>query len=57
MPMSTTGTVNGLTVRTANNEPSVPDDYRDKIHKQGKMRHNSIGAGLGFYLVDTLVGR
>lgn len=54
---SATRTDGSVRVRIADNGPGIPDDRKDDIFEQGEMDLDSTGAGLGLYLVDTLVGR
>ncbi len=44
-----------VAVRIADNGPGIPDSYKDEIFGRGEMGLESSGAGIGLYLVDTLV--
>jgi sensor histidine kinase regulating citrate/malate metabolism len=44
-------------VQVADNGPGVPDDRKDSIFGKGQKGLDSEGAGIGLYLVQTLVDR
>ncbi|WP_255196544.1 sensor histidine kinase [Halorarius litoreus] len=44
-------------VRVADNGPGIPDEWKTEYFNAGEQGPESIGQGLGLYLVDTLVER
>ncbi|WP_396613583.1 histidine kinase N-terminal 7TM domain-containing protein (plasmid) [Haloferax sp. S1W] len=44
-----------VVVRIADNGPGIPDDKKDEIFGRGNKGLESPGAGIGLYLVDTIV--
>ncbi len=42
-------------VRVADNGPGVPDEQKELIFQQGAKRLGSPGAGIGLYLVETVI--
>lgn len=46
-----------VTIRVADNGPGIPEDRRDEIFRKGESGLDSAGAGLGLYLVETLLDR
>lgn len=56
--VTVSGTLADDTVRiaVADNGPGVPDDQKERIFGQGEKGLESNGAGIGLYLVQSLVG-
>ena len=55
--VSTTLDAETVTVTIADNGPGIPDDQKEQIFGKGEKGLDSPGAGIGLYLVQTLVDR
>ncbi|MEF8771463.1 PAS domain-containing sensor histidine kinase [Halodesulfurarchaeum sp.] len=44
-------------IRIADNGPGIPDEQKERIFEQGETGIDSVGTGIGLYLVQTLVDR
>ncbi len=53
--ISATRETETMEISIADNGPGIPDELKDKIFEKGYIGADSTGAGLGLYLVESLV--